>query len=109
MSANKNLGGLDIKDLRRFNLALIRKWVLRVLHEPSRLWVRVLKSKYGDVPECFNLGERRRGLSRVRGRSRSSISGWWKDIFDIFVGKEVRGIMDELVWAVGSGDKCKLG
>lgn len=44
-------GGLGIKKLNRFNLALLGKWVLRILIEGKELWIRIIESKYGNFWE----------------------------------------------------------
>ncbi|KAL8519040.1 hypothetical protein ACS0TY_010112 [Phlomoides rotata] len=46
---DKGKGGLGIRDLGRFNLALLSKWVWRFLNEPGRLWARIIKSRYGGL------------------------------------------------------------
>lgn len=43
----KEFGGLGIKQAREINLALLCKWFWRL--KQDRLWVRLLKEKYGSV------------------------------------------------------------
>lgn len=83
----KNDGGLGIKDLNCFNKSLAAKWVGRILDKQDSLWVRVLKSKYGENP--FEVGEARRQHGVGGSRGRGAISGWWSDICDIFWGRGV--------------------
>lgn len=54
-------GGLGVKDLESFNLALLGKWRWRLLQNQEQLWCRVLLAKYGN------------GL-----RSKKSV--WWRDL-----------------------------
>lgn len=42
-------GGLGIRNIYAFNLALLGKWRWRFLTEKEQLWVRVLKVRYGDA------------------------------------------------------------
>lgn len=42
----KKLGGLNIGNLQHKNIALLFKWVWRLLIEPNSLWAHVIKNKY---------------------------------------------------------------
>ncbi|XP_019447298.1 PREDICTED: uncharacterized protein LOC109350521 [Lupinus angustifolius] len=60
----KSLGGLGVKDIQAFNLALLGKWKCRFLVESESLWARVIRSKYGDsLPAHI-----------------SFVSFWWKNV-----------------------------
>ena len=64
----REVGGLDIIDLKFFNLALLGKWIWRLDSNKGGLWKEILISKYGGW----------RSL-REEGKScRSSL--WWKDL-----------------------------
>ena len=43
----KDKGGLGIKDIDSFNLALLAKWKWNYMQEKGEIWSRVLESKYG--------------------------------------------------------------
>ena len=43
-----NHGGLGIWRLRRFNFALLGKWLWRYGIERNSLWRKVIEAKYGD-------------------------------------------------------------
>lgn len=45
---SKELGGLGVKNLGLFNVALLLKWAWRILDRCDGLWSQVLASKYGD-------------------------------------------------------------
>src|SRR3954470_15592019 len=44
--APKSFGGIGILDSRRFNLALMLKWVWRILRDEGGLWLQLIKAKY---------------------------------------------------------------
>uniref|UniRef100_A0ACD5TC59 Uncharacterized protein n=1 Tax=Avena sativa TaxID=4498 RepID=A0ACD5TC59_AVESA len=44
--APKSLGGIGILDSRRFNVALMLKWVWRILRDDGGLWLQLIKAKY---------------------------------------------------------------
>ena len=41
-------GGLGIRKIRRFNQALLGKWLWRFVHEEGAWWRLVLVAKYGS-------------------------------------------------------------
>lgn len=43
----RELGGMGIKNLRDFNLALLWKWRWRMKVDKESLWYRVLAARYG--------------------------------------------------------------
>lgn len=43
-----------IKNIDKFNLALVGKWMWRTLNEKSNLWVIVLEEKYGRRKAWLN-------------------------------------------------------
>ncbi|GAU11649.1 hypothetical protein TSUD_334620 [Trifolium subterraneum] len=60
-------GGMGVRKLREFNLALLGKWCWRMLVDREGLWYRVLVARYGVE----------RGRLRDGGRRESS---WWREI-----------------------------
>jgi len=44
----KEVGGLGVRRIREFNMALLGKWCWRLLVEKESLWYRVLSAKYGE-------------------------------------------------------------
>jgi len=64
---------LGIRNLRVFNLALLRKWRWKISNEVSGMWYRTLVNKYGIRDESIT----------VWGRGSST---WWKDIFQLDIG-----------------------
>jgi hypothetical protein len=63
-------GGLGIKNLRAFNLALLSKWEWKIRDERAGLWYRALGNRY----------EIRDGVSTCSSRDSSL---WWRDICNL--------------------------
>ncbi|GKV28721.1 hypothetical protein SLEP1_g37737 [Rubroshorea leprosula] len=70
---NKKEGGLGVKDLDRFNLALLGKWRWRLVVEKDALWNKVVEAKYGV--------HRRRDW--VGKEVKSNCSSWWKALWNL--------------------------
>ncbi|GKV15062.1 hypothetical protein SLEP1_g25863 [Rubroshorea leprosula] len=92
----KQFGGLGVKDLRKFNLALLGKWWGRLVRGDNGLWGKVILEKYGKVGEStynwlregFNYG-----------------SAWWRDICRLsnMDGNKKGWLVDGLEIRVGDG------
>lgn len=93
----KEHGGLGIKDINTFNLALLGKWKWKMFQHQRELWVRVLESKYGG---WRNLSE----LPRI-----SSESIWWRDL-KLLDQHPLHGltIQSAISWQVGCGDQFRF-
>jgi hypothetical protein len=68
----KSKGGLGIKNLELFNLALLSKWKWRMLLDDEALWSDFLRYRYGHLPS--------RVLGSISYTQGSKESIWWKDI-----------------------------
>lgn len=77
----KEQGGLGVKILEWFNLALLGKWVWRLLGESNSFWVRILSSKYGNILEFIESCKDKK--VRVKGWS-----SWWRDIVKYVAGSD---------------------
>ena len=89
----KEEGGLGIKDIRRFNCALLAKWKWRMLTEEKGKWKDILLSKY-------DLGI---------GSNSKTLSWWWKDLSKVCEEGEEEGWFHKRVaWKVGAGDKVRF-
>ncbi|KAL5165238.1 putative ribonuclease H protein [Glycine soja] len=64
----KEVGGLGIKDITRFNVALLGRWLWALSSNQNQLWVRILTSKYGGWADLNN------------GRDRPWHSQWCWDL-----------------------------
>jgi hypothetical protein len=70
---SKEVGGLGVRRLKEFNIALLAKWCWRCLVDREELWFKVLLSRYVEE----------RGRPREGGRLGSA---WWRDIVKIREG-----------------------
>jgi hypothetical protein len=77
----KERGGLGVKNLEYFNLALLAKWKWRFINDGDAIWAGILRFRYGNLPTVVLSGN---DLSVGRN---SSI--WWRDIMGMN-----RGIVD---------------
>ncbi|GKV01676.1 hypothetical protein SLEP1_g14215 [Rubroshorea leprosula] len=68
---SRKMGGLGVKDLNSFNLALLGKWRWRLLWERDALWNRVVEAKYQVHKKRDYEGE----------DVKASSSEWWKAIW----------------------------
>lgn len=50
----KDDGGLGIQKLHAYNLALLRKWIWRLLTEREGLWHKVARVRYGGSRYWYN-------------------------------------------------------
>ncbi|GKV22123.1 hypothetical protein SLEP1_g32015 [Rubroshorea leprosula] len=94
-NSRKN-GGLGVKDLDRFNMALLGKWRWRLVVEKEALWNRVVEAKYGF--------HRRRDWEGREVKMNSSY--WWKALWKL---DEERGsnegwVYKGVVKTVGEGN-----
>ena len=96
-------GGLGIRDIRKFNYALLAKWKWQCISEERGRWKEMLDSKYGLGNNSVQLREKYK-------------SWWWRDL--VKVCKEGRGegwFQDHVEWKLGgatksgSGRTCGLG
>jgi hypothetical protein len=94
MCAPKDLGGLGLKDLGRFNLALLGKWRWRLFSEKGSVWTEVLKAKY--------FGSGKWGCNQLA-------SVWWRDVwkscFDVGVDSYDVWFEKGVVRKVGEGNE----
>ena len=93
----KEKGGLGIKDINNFNLALLGKWKWSLFQNHRELWARVLESKYGG---CRSLDEASRDTND---------SIWWRDLkMALHHPQQENAFHNGMVWRVGCGDRIKL-
>ncbi|XP_058776556.1 uncharacterized mitochondrial protein AtMg00310-like [Vicia villosa] len=69
-------GGLGLKKLEVFNLALLDKWKWRIFEDSNSIWYRMLKARYGDIKLQM----------MVEGGKHDNYSSkfvWWADILSL--------------------------
>ncbi|KAL8484861.1 hypothetical protein ACS0TY_027234 [Phlomoides rotata] len=99
---SKDRGGLGIKCISTFNLALLGKWHWRFLNDPEHLWHRILSSKYGS-----DILSGREGIGERVGKS-SKYSRWVKDIFSIEEGVYGEWFRNNIEWRLGNGERINF-
>ena len=93
----KEKGGLSIKDINNFTMALLGKWEWHLRQHKGELWAKVLESKYGG----------RRGLAEVDRVGNKSI--WWRDLQKALTSSHQGQLIQQgMKWRVGSGDQIKF-
>jgi len=89
-------GGLGIKDIRKFNYALMAKWKWRLMSDEKGKWKDILESKYMVTS----------GNSQVRPCNQS---WWWRDLEKICKdGNGVGWFQQAVTWNVKSGDSVRF-
>lgn len=99
----EHLGGLGVKDLEVFNIALMEKWRWRLLSEDdSPLWKKILCFRYGNV--CSWNGE----LPSYNIVKKSSL--WWRDLVILGDGLNIGSSWFNSVakLKLGNGTKIKF-
>lgn len=67
------------------------------MNEPGRLWIRVIKARYGEF-----VTKRERGRPKTVAGGLWDVDGeWWRDISSLYVGKDGKGMARELVRIFG--------
>ncbi|KAL5172857.1 putative ribonuclease H protein [Glycine soja] len=90
----KQKGGLGIKDIHTFNMALLGKWMWNLMYQQGALWVAILEAKYGGW----------RGLVEEGNSSCQSI--WWRDLKKaIHMPYNGKTLYQQIKWKVECGDK----
>ena len=94
---SKDKGGLGVTDIRKFNLALLGKWIWRLKSEKGGVWKDILDSKYGGW----------RGLRSQIQISRELL--WWRDIRKKWNLEEWDNeFEDRGWWEIGDGKEIRF-
>ncbi|KAL5154172.1 putative ribonuclease H protein [Glycine soja] len=89
-------GGLGIKDISKFNSALMGRWLWAFASDQQQLWARVITSKYGGWSDLQN------------ARDKRGYSHWWRDIRNLYHQLDCSIFKDDLSWKVGCGENIKF-
>ena len=68
----KTDGGLGIKDILKFNVALMGRWIWAFASDQQQLWATIINSKYRGWSEFQN------------GRDKGGYSHWWRDLRKLY-------------------------
>lgn len=100
----KKDGGLGVKHVGRFNIALISKCLWWILVEKDNLWFRLLKERYGNFN--YNILSN----SYVSNMVMRKQSLWWRDISGIGTvsNPDVNWFNESIHGKVGEGNIIKL-
>lgn len=61
---SKSVGGLEAKEVKLFNMALLHIWFWRRVSSERLLWVSIVKCRYGSfMRELSGVSELKNGLS----------------------------------------------
>jgi hypothetical protein len=87
----REYGGLGVRQLREFNMALLGKWCWRMLVDRRGLWFRVLAARYGVYQGRLRGGGRRgsswwREMESIRDGAGWSGGGWFRECVTKKVG-----------------------
>ena len=89
-------GGLGVKEMKTFNVALLAKWRWRIMSNEGGKWKEIMSSKYGSVAENIQL------------RSKYQ-SWWWKDLTKICGEGVAHGWFQKVIgWKVGNRAVVRL-
>ncbi|GAU20182.1 hypothetical protein TSUD_352460 [Trifolium subterraneum] len=99
-------GGLGVRQLREFNIALLGKWCWRMLVDRGGMWYRVLVARYGEVAGRLAVGGRRgsawwRVVSRIRDGEGVGGRGWFAEGVERRVGNGVETLFWSDPWLGG--------
>ena len=101
MCSPRNHGGCGIHNLKDQNRAFLSKLAFSLIHEPLKLWVQVLQSKYN-----WGLKTNYEFKTKIASHTWRSIAQVWPDLqlnlsWDIRIGHHIRFWQDNWVAEMG--------
>ncbi|CAK8573188.1 unnamed protein product [Lathyrus sativus] len=97
----KTHGGIGIKNIGVFNIALLPKWLWRFIKEPSALWKTFLEARYDSLKSKVML--------KKELRDSKSYSLWWRDIMRVGDVMEEKGFTRKVSCKLGEGKFVSFG
>jgi hypothetical protein len=91
LCSRKEKGGLGMRDLHLFNLAMLARQGWRLIQEPSSLCAQVLRAKYYSTGNLLSVEEE------------PGISYSWRSII-----REIQSLKRGLIWRVGDGNNIDI-
>ena len=89
-------GGLGVKEVKNFNVALLAKWRWRIMSNEGGKWMEIISSKYSSSAENIQL--------RLKDQS-----WWWKYIIKVCGEGVANGWFQKTIgWKVGNGAVVRL-
>ncbi|GKV48455.1 hypothetical protein SLEP1_g55268 [Rubroshorea leprosula] len=97
----KEEGGLGVRDLRKFNLALMGKWWGRLAENKEGLWKKIIMERYGDGGNHW--------LDWVKENTRVG-SIWWRDVcrLDSLQGESGGWLSENFRIKMGEGKRVRF-
>jgi hypothetical protein len=95
----KEKGGLGVKNLELFNLALLGKWKWRFMNDGEAVWSDMLRFRCGHIPSIL-LGD------HLSSTSASSI--WWRDVISTSWGPMENWFKTNVRSCVGNSNNIGL-
>ncbi|KAL4179332.1 hypothetical protein AMTRI_Chr13g86770 [Amborella trichopoda] len=102
--SDKKKGGLGIRDIRKQNWALLRKWWWRLADNENQLWTQVIRSKYKISSQKW----------LPKTDSYSTRSGIWKTLISILPYFELNELFlplsrtDSIIWSPSSSRRFSM-
>jgi hypothetical protein len=88
-------GGLGVKNLELFNIALLSKWKRRFLSDGEAIWSELLRFRYGHLPSAV--------LGDGPMLQRTKASTWWKDVIGKDRGSDANWFGHNIGCCIGNG------
>jgi hypothetical protein len=96
----KARGGLGVKNLDLFNLALLGKWKWRFLNDSGAVWADLLRFRYDHLPTILM------GNQPLTSSPRNSI--WWRDVIGYGRGQQHNWFTSNVSCRVGDGNNIEF-
>ncbi|CAK8543061.1 unnamed protein product [Lathyrus sativus] len=89
-------GGLGIKSIYGFNIALLSKWLMRFIREPAAIWKNLIKFRYNNLVKHI--------LLNSDSFTACVNSLWWKDVCILTYIHDDTGSLGKMACKLGNGN-----